>query len=148
MLDKELMVNQESNLPTIPDWAGAMCEQMGQSLRVMAEAIKATNESMEMLKRQMQQMVPLTRGQANALNKQIRERAIDLREQYCLSQQADASIATAIRKDVKLAAGTRSIDELPRALYGVYSDQVAMWDSYPVLKGIKQRYRGVKSNEP
>ena len=111
-------------------------------MRVMAEALRATNENVETLKRQLGQMVPLTSTQANALNKQIRQRSASLREQHRLSADADAAIAAAIRKDVKLAAGARSISELPRALYAIYSDQVALWEEYAAMKAIKKRYAG------
>ncbi|MDD3410337.1 MAG: hypothetical protein PHY12_05970 [Eubacteriales bacterium] len=132
--------SQEMIAALTPERCYQLFVQMDQSMRVMAEVLRSTNDNVETLKRQLQQMVPLTAAQANALNRQIRQRAASLREQYRLDMQADAAIATAIRKDVKLAAGARSIGELPRSLYGVYCDQVALWDEYTAMKIIKRRF--------
>lgn len=125
MADNMIPMSQQAIASLTPENCCKLFVQMEQSVRVMAEALRATNENVETLKRQLQQMVPLTSAQANALNKQIRQRSASLREQYRLGADADAAIAAAIRKDVKLAAGARSISELPRSLYSVYSDQIA-----------------------
>ena len=47
-------------------------------------------------------------------------------------------IASAIRKDIKLEGGVRSIRELPRVEYPVYVDRIALWDDYWAMKAIKK----------
>lgn len=142
MTDNEMIpMEPQNNGMMIPEQFIRFMEQQNKSILVMAEAIKATNESVEMLKRQMQQLVPITASQASAINRQIRLRATDLRAQYRLPDTADVAIAAAIRKDVKLSAGARSIGELPRSMYSVYAEQVALWDNYAEMKAIKARFK-------
>lgn len=142
-MDKEKMlpsVDTSGGEMMLPDSFSAMMEQMAQSMRVMAEAMRATNESVAMLQRQVQQMVPLTSPQKRALNQRIKQRAQELREQYRLKEEAESAITAAIRNALKLSGGVRSVAELPRAMYAVHEEQVALWDDYTTMRAIKKKY--------
>lgn len=107
----------------------------------MAEKLNATNDRVRELERQLLFMTPLTPAQERAIGLQVKQRAEQLRDQYRLPESAITAIANAIRKDIKLAGGVRSIRELPRVEYAVYIERIALWDDYSTMRAIRKGVR-------
>ena len=85
-------------------------------------------------------LTPITPAQARALGTMVRDRSAQLQAQYGLPAQSIRSISAALRKAIQLDAGVRTLTELPRTLYPVYADFIAMWDDYDVMTSIKKRF--------
>ena len=135
-------------------------EAAGEALRALSQALAASNAAhgdmklalamvtdtvnsmclrIEQLERTIAQLTPITPAQARALGTMVRDRSAQLQAQYGLPAQSIRSISAALRKAIQLDAGVRSLAELPRTLYSVYTDFIAMWDDYDVMTGIKTR---------
>jgi hypothetical protein len=106
----------------------------------MAGLLRATNESMMQLQRQVRLLEKVTPAQAGALNKAIRERATELCAIYMVSG-CDKAVATAIRRAVKMRFGANSAKELPRCEYDVALAQVQGWDDYKMMKSIREKVK-------
>ena len=115
-------------------------QQMREALQTMAGLLRATNESMMQLQRQVRLLEKVTPAQAGALNKAIRERATKLCAIYMVSG-CDKAVAAAIRRAVKMRFGANSAKELPRCEYDVALAQVQGWDDYMMMKGIREKVK-------
>lgn len=115
-------------------------QQLGQAMQGVAEMVRATNERMTMLERQVALLTKVTAAQAKEIGAEIRERARALAEAHGLPGR-EISIANAIRKAVRVDAGVGSVRELPRCEYKVYLEMVRIWDDYRVVKEIKRKAR-------
>lgn len=112
--------------------------QMGEIMRGMADMIRATNEEMAALKREVRLLTKVTPAQATAINEAIRMRAAELCESYH-AMGCEKPVANAIRRAVRLTTGTNSVRELPRCEYSVALEQVRMWDDYKVMRAIRAK---------
>lgn len=98
---------------------------------------------MDAMERMLAQMVPITAAQARALGDAIRARAAQLAGDYGITAPgARRSIGAAIRRAVRQDAGIERIEEMPRTLYDVYVEFIAMWDDYDEMCAIARRYGG------
>lgn len=105
-------------------------------LSAMGEMLRATNDRMTALEREMRRLQKVTPAQASAINAAIRARASELcRVHRCAGQEKKA--AAAIRKGLRLTTGVNGVRELPRADYQMAMDCVKMWDDYGVMKGLR-----------
>ena len=107
-------------------------------MRGMADMMRATNERMGALEREVRMLTKVTPAQATAINAAIRERAAAL----CASYRAtgcEKQAAAAIRKAIRQTMGAQAVRELPRCQYEIVMKQVAMWDDYKTMKHIKNK---------
>ena len=123
---------------TLPAEVQATLAQMGDIMRSMANMLRATNERMASLEREVKLLTKVTPAQANAINNAIRQRAAELCETY-RAQGCEKAAANAIRRAVRLTTGTNSVRELPRCEYSVAMEQVQMWDDYKTMRAIKAK---------
>ena len=114
---------------------------MGDIMRSMANMLRATNERMASLEREVKLLTKVTPAQANAINNAIRQRAAELCETY-RAQGCEKAAANAIRRAVRLTTGTNSVRDLPRCEYSVAMEQVSMWDDRKVMKALRVKVNG------
>lgn len=149
MENREMM--QPAALPAIPEQQLAQLppevvqvfQQMAQATVSMANMLRATNERMASMEREIRLLTKVTPAQASAINAAIRERAAAL----CGSYRAvgcEKAVANAIRRAVKLTTGVSNVRELPRCEYTVAMQQVQLWDDYKAMKAIKAK-GGIKA---
>lgn len=117
-------------------------QQMAQATVSMAQTLRATNERITSMEREIRLLTKVTPAQATAINAAIREHAAELCAAYRVRGQEKA-VANAIRRAVKLTTGVNSVRELPRCEYSVAMQQVQLWDDYKAMKAIKAK--GAKS---
>lgn len=115
--------------------------QIADVMQTFADTARMTNERITMLERQVALLTKVTSMQARELNAAIRARAAELAVMYTLPG-CEATLANAIRRDVRMTAGVSSMRELPRCEFRVYMQRVEMWDDYKTLKAIRKRVRG------
>lgn len=115
--------------------------QMGEIMRGMADMLRATNERMAALEREVRLLTKVTPAQASAINEAIRQRAAELCENY-RAQGCEKAAANAIRRAVRLTTGTNSVRDLPRCEYSVAMEQVSMWDDRKVMKALRAKVNG------
>lgn len=114
--------------------------QMREAMQAMAQLLRTTNETMMQLQRQVRLLEKVTPAQASAINRAIRERAVELCVIYMLRGDGyDKAVAKEIRKAFKLRFGANTAKELPRCEYEVAIAQIQGWDDYKTMKGIKGR---------
>ncbi|MBQ7655775.1 MAG: ORF6C domain-containing protein [Clostridia bacterium] len=139
MLANMVPLRQADALPIPADVAAEM-QQMREALQAMAGLLRTTNETLAQLQRQVRLLEKVTPAQASALNKAIRERAVELCAIYMMRDDGcDKAVASAIRKAVKLRFGANAAKDLPRCEYEVAMAQVTGWDDYKTMKEIKGR---------
>ena len=112
---------------------------MAQALTVMqgmAEMVRATNERVGELERQVRMLEKVTPAQAADLNATIRARASATCQEYRMSGN-ESQVAAAIRKTVRLTTGARSVREIARCDYKPIKALVEGWDEYLTIKAIK-----------
>ena len=136
----ELVTIKQNGALPIPAAVVEEMQQMREALQTMAGLLRATNETMMQLQRQVRLLEKVTPSQASALNRAIRERATELCAIY-MAPGCDKAVATAIRKAVKLRFGAATAKDLPRCEYEVAMAQVQGWDDYKVMKGIREKLR-------
>lgn len=107
-------------------------------MRGMADMLRATNERMAALEREVRLLAKVTPAQANAIHEAIRSRAAEICAQY-RAEGCEKAAANAIRRAVRLTTGISSVRDLPRCEYSVAMDQVRMWDDYKAMKAIRAR---------
>ena len=113
-------------------------EQSGmQLLAGMADTLTVMAQRIERLEAAMAQAVPVTRGQAMAINAMIRIRAAELAATYRLASREKA-IAAAIRTDLRKHEGVRSVQDIPRIDYEVALQRVELWDDYKVIRRLRE----------
>lgn len=116
----------------------AFMENALQLMQGMADMIRATNERMAALERQVRMLEKVTPSQANDLNAAIRARAAIICQDYRMHDQEKA-VTAAIRKTMRLATGARSVREIARCDYKPVRELVETWDEYRTIKAIKAR---------
>lgn len=136
----ELVTMKQNGALPIPAAVVEEMQQMREALQTMAGLLRATNETMMQLQRQVRLLEKVTPSQASAMNRAIRERATELCAIY-MAPGCDKAVATAIRKAVKLRFGASTAKDLPRCEYEVAMAQVQGWDDYKVMKGIREKLR-------
>lgn len=114
---------------------------MSEAMRTMAAMLKATNENVEALRRQVATLEKVTSVQVSAINRAMREQAAELCEQYGAAGSEKAA-ANAIRHDFKAQFGITVPRELPRCDYKAAREYIQWWDDYTTMKAIKRK--GVK----
>ena len=112
--------------------------QMSEIMRGMADMLRATNERMAALEREVRLLTKVTPAQANAIHEAIRSRAAEICAQY-RAEGCEKAAANAIRRAVRLTTGISSVRDLPRCEYSVAMEQVRMWDDYKAMKAIRAR---------
>ena len=138
MENRELMQIQPGTPSTLPAEVQATLAQMGDIMRSMANMLRATNERMASLEREVKLLTKVTPAQANAINNAIRQRAAELCETY-RAQGCEKAAANAIRRAVRLTTGTNSVRDLPRCEYSVAMEQVRMWDDRKTMKALRAK---------
>jgi hypothetical protein len=136
----ELVKMTHGDALPIPAEVAQEMQQMREALQTMAGLLRTTNETMLQLQRQVRLLEKVTPAQASALNRAIRERAMELCAIYMIPG-ADKAVAAAIRKAVKLRFGATTAKDLPRCEYEVAMAQIQGWDDYKTMKDIKGRTR-------
>lgn len=133
----------KTQAPSAP--AGADLETfMAQAMRLMqgmADMVRATNERMTALEKQVRMLEKVTPGQAAALNAAIRERAATVCAEYRMTGM-EKQAAAAIRKSVRLATGAHSAREIARCDYKPICDLIGTWDEYRTMKALKAKEAG------
>lgn len=138
MGNKELMQTNPGTPTALPAEVQATLMQMGDIMRGMANMLRATNERMASLEREVKLLTKVTPAQAGAINEAIRVRAAELCEAY-RAQGCERAAANAIRRAVRLTTGTNSVRDLPRCEYSVAMEQVRMWDDRKTMKALRAK---------
>ena len=141
MESRELMQIAPGTPSTLPAEVQATLAQMGDIMRGMANMLRATNERMASLEREVKLLTKVTPAQASAITEAIRQRAAELCENY-RAQGCEKAAANAIRRAVRLTTGTNSVRDLPRCEYSVAMEQVSMWDDRKVMKALRAKVNG------
>lgn len=141
MENKELLPMSTGTSPALPAEVQATLAQMGDIMRGMANMLRATNERMASLEREVKLLTKVTPAQANAINEAIRGRAAELCESY-RAHGCEKTVANAIRRAVRLTTGTNSVRDLPRCEYSIAMEQVRMWDDRKIMKAQRAKISG------
>ena len=134
----KLMKVQAAEAIALSPEVKAALGQMGEIMRSMADMLRATNERMASLEREVRLMTKVTPAQANAINEAIRQRAVELCGEY-RAKGCEEAAANAIRRAVRLTTGVNSIRELPRCEYAVAMEQVKMWDDFKTMRSLRSK---------
>lgn len=138
----ELVTMKQDGALPIPAEVAQEMQQMREALQTMAGLLRATNETMMQLQRQVRLLEKVTPAQATVINRAIRERAAEICAIYMVrGDQAEKLAAAAIRKAVKLQFGAGSVKEVPRCDYETALVQIRTWDDYKTMKGIREKVR-------
>lgn len=136
----DVMPMHDANRAMIPEDAALELRQMREALQGMAQLLRTTNEAMEQLRRQVRLLEKVTPAQAAAINRAIRERAVEICAIYMArGEQGEKLAAAAIRKAVKLQFGAGAVKEVPRCDYEIALEQVRTWDDYRAMKAIRDK---------
>lgn len=136
----ELVTMKQGDALPIPAAVAEEMRQMREAMQAMAQLLRTTNETMMQLQRQVRLLEKVTPAQASAINKAIRERAIELCAVYMLrGDGCEKPVAAAIRKAIRLRFGANAAKDLPRCEYEVAMAQVNGWDDYKTMREIKGR---------
>lgn len=119
----------------------AFMAQTMQLMQGMAEMVRATNERMTALEKQVRMLEKVTPSQAADLNALIRERAAAVCAEYRMAG-LDKPVAAAIRRSVRIATGARSVREIARCDCKPVRELISCWDEYKTLKAIKTKGAG------
>ena len=93
----KLMKVQAAEAIALSPEVKAALGQMGEIMRSMADMLRATNERMASLEREVRLMTKVTPAQANAINEAIRQRAVELCGEY-RAKGCEKAAANAIRR--------------------------------------------------
>lgn len=138
----DMMPMNDANRAMIATDTAREMRQMREAMQAMAQLLRTTNETMMQLQRQVRLLEKVTPAQASAINRAIRERAVELCAIYMLRGDGyDKAVAKEIRKAFKLRFGANTAKELPRCEYEVAMAQIQGWDDYKTMKGIRERVR-------
>lgn len=132
----------EQQLAQLPPEVAQAIQQMAQAAMSMATMLRATNERMASMEREIRLLTKVTPAQASAINAAIRARAAELCGSY-RAAGCEKAVANAIRRAVRLTTGVTSVRELPRCEFTVAMQQVQLWDDYKVMKAIKLKAKEV-----
>ena len=128
----------EKQLAMLPPEVGQAFQQMAQAMASMANMMRATNERVASMEREIKLLTKVTPAQASAINTAIRDRAAALCVEY-RAPGCEKAVSNAIRRALKLTTGVGSVRELPRCEYTVALQAVGMWDDYKAMKTIKSK---------
>ena len=129
------LVRIETAAPAVRE---AALEVMGQQLREMAMLLRATNERMGALEKEVRRLTKVTPAQASTLNAAIRSRAANVcRMHRC--QGDERAAAAAIRQSVRATLGVTSMRDVPRDDFKIGMRAIEMWDDYQVMRRIRER---------
>lgn len=136
----EMMIREDGTVMTAEEVTASQLQRMGDMLATMAAMLKATTESMEQLRRQVRLLEKVTPAQAAAINRAIRERAVEICSIYLVRDDRGPKLAAAaIRKAMRLQFGIRTANEIPRCDYQVAMDMVQSWDEYKIMMEIRKK---------
>ena len=113
-------------------------ESMAAALQTMAAMLRATNETMAQLRRQVQLLEKVTPAQASEINRAVRERAAALCREYRAAGREKA-VAAAIRKAMRATLGAQTVREVARCDYDVALQQARQWEDYKAMTAIRER---------
>ncbi len=127
----ELVPEQETRQHQDNEW-------MPSILRGMADMVRAMNERMEQLARDVRLLQPVTPAQTEEIHAAIRARAAALCVEY-RADERNKAVANAIRREIRRTHGVQSMRELPRVEFPVVVKQIELWDDYKAMKAIKAK---------
>lgn len=130
-----------SPAPMTLEDARAELRAMADAMQTMAAMLRATNENMEALRRQVTLLEKVTPAQATQLNRAIRSRAQALCGDYRLPEAGERAVAAEIRKALRLQFGARTVKDLPRCEHETAMQLVGMWDDYKVMTGMRRKLK-------
>lgn len=146
MNQTEMIVPAEPETMITNAQAARMLAQMNDASRAMADAmrdvanmVRATNERMTALEKEVRLLTKVTGAQASEIGKAIRERAAALCTERKLPPEADKPIAAAIRREIRLTTGVEAVRDIPRCEYQVILRRVQLWDDYKAIKAIRAK---------
>ena len=135
-------------------------EEMAGLIGSLAEMLRVTNERMAAMEAAMRSLEKVTPAQASNINKCIRERAAEICASYRMgvritpveeghgsrpeaarfepNPEKAKKLIAAIRKDVKVMTGARTMREVARCDYGTVIDFVMDWDDYETIQKIRR----------
>lgn len=131
----------EDAVRVISDLQGQMVQMSGM-MQAMAEMIRANNEQIAAMSKAMERLAmrqPVSRVQASALNRALRDRAAELCSAWGCPAAA-AAVVKCIRRDVRaaLASGAgvsaRSMSDVPACQYQVVLDMIQRWDDLMIRR--------------
>ena len=128
----------DTTLAQLPPEVSKAFLQMAQATVSMANMMRATNERIASMEREIRLLTKVTPAQATAINTAIRDRAGVLCSDY-RAPGCEKAVANAIRRALKLTTGVSSVRELPRCEYSVALQSVQIWDDYKAMKAIKAK---------
>lgn len=128
----------DTTLAQLPPEVSKAFLQMAQATVSMANMMRATNERIASMEREIRLLTKVTPAQASAINAAIRDRAGTLCSDY-RAPGCEKAVANAIRRALKLTTGVSSVRELPRCEYSVALQSVQIWDDYKAMKAIKAK---------
>lgn len=136
----EMMIRDDGTVMTVERATVAELQRMGDALATMAAMLQATTESMEQLRRQVRLLEKVTPVQAAAINREIRERAVEICAIYLVrDDRGIKQTAAAIRRAFRLQFGANAAKDVPRCDYEVAMEMVRGWDDYGKMMEIKRR---------
>jgi len=124
--------------PEKPGELAGTLDQMVALMRGMADMIRATNERMAALETSVRQLEKVTPGQASEICRSIRNRAEEICDSYRMPG-LEKPVATAIRRTVRAATGSRSTQGIARCDFAPVMEIIRDWDEYRTVKRIKER---------
>lgn len=110
-------------------------------MQAMADALRANQQIMAELAKEVHQLTKVTPAQVKALNAAIKDRAAEV----CEASRAvggEKACAAAIRKHVKLTMGVSGMRELPRADWSTAMEAVNGWNDFRTMRKIREGLRG------
>ena len=134
--EQQLMAPEQRG--RLPAEFGLVMEDMRQTLVAMANMVKTTNERIGVLEQQVRLLTKVTPAQAKAIHEAIRARAEELCQTWLVVGK-EKTVASAIRRAVRLSTGVSSMKDLPRCDFSVVVRQIQLWDDYKVMKTIKAK---------
>lgn len=139
---EEVGVTPAAGASPLPTGIEGAMGQMALLMQSMADTIRAMNDRVTALEKELRHLTPVTSSQAEAIGKAIRDRAAELAEHAGLAARPGAvrEIGNLIRKDLRLASGIRSVKELPRVEYLVALERIGYWDDYRQMKALRGKY--------
>lgn len=114
--------------------------QTAMLMQAMADALRANQQIMAELAREVHQLTKVTPAQVKALNAAIKDRAAEV----CAASRAiggEKAMASAIRKHVKLTMGVNTLRELPRADWSTAMAAIEGWNDFRTIKKIREGMR-------
>ena len=123
---------------TAPMSAEMALNAMGQQLMDMAMLLRATNERMGALEREVRRLTKVTPSQASMLTAAIRQRA----KEICLIHRCkggEYAAGRAIRKGIYATLGVTNVRDVPRDDFKVAMRAIELWDDYQEMKRIREK---------